>query len=381
MFMNFWYPLCTSAELGEAPLAVQALGLDFVVFRDASGAPACLSDTCIHRGGSLSSGRVAAACVECPYHGWRFDRDGRCVRIPSLGAVTTVPKRARVDAYPVMERYGLVFGFLGDLPEEQRPPLMSIPEIDGGEVRAGWRLTMQLFDFPLYYQRSLENGLDFAHNEFVHPTHGFSYRNEDSYAVPDLELEDTPWGTGAWNRMYAPPLADAQMQQASGRAENAFVSVGLGHVGPASIWTYIHPTEKFHIHQYLFERPITRERTLIYFLTLRNFLLAAEHDQRMIDRNQHVVLQDRDVLARLKPVVTPDTARHEFLMPADKPVARYRRFLTDWEERGWRIDSNAVERDRLHAVYAVPCPARRTSKGWVLDEVPTTRPATTWSRS
>lgn len=374
MFMNFWYPMCTSGELGKDPVAVTALGLDFVVFRDSAGRAACLSDTCVHRGGSLSGGRATSDCIECPYHGWRFDRSGQCVRIPSLGRDGRVPGRVRVDAYPTEERYGLVFAFLGDLPEEERPPIMGIEEYGDGGVREGWRQTMQIFDFPINYQRSVENGLDFAHNEFVHPTHGFSYQNEDSYEVAPLELIETPWGIGAWNRMYAPPLADKAMREASGRvAENAFVSVGLGHVGAASIWTWIHPTEQFRIHQYLFEKPVSRDRTLIYFVTLRNFLLDPEHDQRMIGRNEHVVFQDRDVLRKVQPLLSPETPRQEYLVPADRPVGRYREMLRDWTARGWRIDSDEIEASRHRRVYAIPCPARRSVKGWVLDPVPAAR--------
>ncbi|MEZ5564049.1 MAG: aromatic ring-hydroxylating dioxygenase subunit alpha [Gammaproteobacteria bacterium] len=366
--------MCSSAELQSTPLPVTALGLDFVVFRDSAGRAACLSDTCIHRGGALSAGRVSSDCIECPYHGWRYDQTGQCVRIPSLGPDTKVPGRVRVDAYPTVERYGLVFAFLGDLPEAERPPIMRIEEVDENGVMAGWRQTLQIFDLPVNYQRSVENGLDFAHNEFVHPTHGFSYRNEESYKVPPLELIEQPWGLGAWNRMYAPPLADPKMQEASGRKKDAFVSVGLGNVGAASIWTFIHPTEEFKIHQYLFEKPVSRDRTIIYFITLRNFLLSADDDQRMTGRNQYVVFQDRDLLAKLRPVLTPETARHEYLVPADKTISRYREFLGDWEARGWRIDSELLDRNRHHSVCAIPGPARRTAKGWVLDAVPVVRP-------
>lgn len=372
MFMNFWYPMCTSGELGKDPVAVTALGLDFVVFRDSAGRAACLSDTCVHRGASLSAGRTTSDCIECPYHGWRFDQSGQCVRIPSLGRDGRVPGRVRVDAYPTEERYGLVFAFLGDLPEEERPPIMRIEEYGDGGVQEGWRQTIQVFDFPINYQRSVENGLDFAHNEFVHPTHGFSYENEDTYEVAPLEIIETPWGIGAWNRMFAPPLADKAMREASGRVqENAFVSVGLGHVGAASIWTWIHPTEQFKIHQYLFEKPVSRDRTLIYFVTLRNFLLDPEHDQRMIGRNEHVVFQDRDVLRKVQPLLSPEVPRQEYLVPADKPVGRYRELLREWTARGWRIDSDAIEASRQRRIYAIPCPARRSAKGWVLDPVPT----------
>ena len=96
MYMNFWYPACQSSSLTEQPLKRKMLGLDFVLFRDASGRAHCLSNTCIHRGGSLGGGRVKGDCIQCPYHGWEFGGDGRCRKIPSLGPDAKIPQRARV---------------------------------------------------------------------------------------------------------------------------------------------------------------------------------------------------------------------------------------------------------------------------------------------
>ena len=70
MYINFWYPIATSEELTETPLRVKALGQDFVMFRDSAGAAHCLSNTCVHRGGSLAGGKVKGDCIQCPYHGW-----------------------------------------------------------------------------------------------------------------------------------------------------------------------------------------------------------------------------------------------------------------------------------------------------------------------
>jgi phenylpropionate dioxygenase-like ring-hydroxylating dioxygenase large terminal subunit len=43
-------------------------------------------------------------------------------------------KRASIDAYRVDERYGLVFVFLGDLPEDERATIMPCAEYD----QEGW---------------------------------------------------------------------------------------------------------------------------------------------------------------------------------------------------------------------------------------------------
>ena len=136
MYINFWYPVCTSAELtASAPVRATILGLPFVAFRDAGGRASVLSDTCVHRGGSLGAGKVVGGRVACPYHGWQFDRTGRCTLVPSLGRDGNVPARAKVDAYPVEERYGIVFAFLGDLPEAERCPLYEVREWG----QPGWR--------------------------------------------------------------------------------------------------------------------------------------------------------------------------------------------------------------------------------------------------
>ena len=115
MYINFWYPMATSEEVeADKALKVRAIGQDFVVFRDTEGQAHCLSNTCTHRGGSLAGGKIRGDCVQCPYHGWQFDGQGNCKKIPSLGPDASVPARTRIDAYPVEERYGMVFAFLGD---------------------------------------------------------------------------------------------------------------------------------------------------------------------------------------------------------------------------------------------------------------------------
>src|SRR3546814_4957719 len=96
------------------------LSLVFVRVRDGTGRVACLSDVCIHRGASLSKGRCEGDRVACPFHGWEFDGEGRCQKIPALGD-TKVPKRGRIDSYPTKEIYGWIWVFLGDLPEDERP--------------------------------------------------------------------------------------------------------------------------------------------------------------------------------------------------------------------------------------------------------------------
>ena len=170
MYINFWYPICKSTDLDNgSPVSAQVLGTRVVAFRDSNSVPHVLSNTCVHRGGSLSEGWVKSDCVVCPYHGWRYSGDGKCQLIPSFDDDSKIPPRAKLDSYPVEEKYGIVFAFLGDLPKVERPPLYEIENYDSD----GWRASKPvIIELNAYYERSMENGLDPMHNEFVHPAQG-----------------------------------------------------------------------------------------------------------------------------------------------------------------------------------------------------------------
>ena len=102
------------------------------------------------------------------------------MRIPSLGDDAKMPARAKVDSYPVQERYGIVFAFLGDLPESERPPLYDIEEYGTPE----WKSQLYVLKLGAYYERSMENGLDPIHNEFVHPMQGAPLLTPELQRVP-----------------------------------------------------------------------------------------------------------------------------------------------------------------------------------------------------
>ncbi len=364
MFINFWYPMTTSDELTQGPVKSRCLGLDFVLFRDARGRARCLSNTCVHRGGSLGDGRVSGDCVQCPYHGWEFDGDGRCRRLPSLGRRPKIPPRARVDAYPVRERWGIVFAFLGDLPEGERPPLLEVAEAG----RDGWRLTMQHFELKANYQRSIENGLDPAHNEFVHDTHGFQGENE-AYQVNDMRIEERgEWGQGFWHTFNSPKLPDGEMRKL--RDYEGELEAGTGHHGPNQLWTYIHVTPENWFHQYAWERPIDEGRTWIYLVTARNCALDPAQDELIMERNWYVAKQDIVIVEDLHPIITPDTNTKEFMTPSDQVIRMYRDKLESWQARGWRVDVETLRAKSRQVAYAVPGPARRTQRGWVLEAIP-----------
>ncbi len=369
MYINFWYPMATTAELTDQPRKVRALGQDFVVFRDSQGKARCLANTCIHRGGSLAGGKIKGDCIQCPYHGWQFNGEGECQKIPSLGSKANIPGRTRVDAYPVDERYGLIFAFLGDLPEAERAPILEVKEWG----QEGWRTTLQHYHINGYYERSIENGIDPAHNEYVHDTHGFSGEREEEYKIGDMRIEDhAPWGRGFWHTFQAPPLQGDLKKYRSGEGS---LEAGTGYHGTNHVWTFIHPGPNFFIHQYLYERPIDEKTTYLYLVCARNFSLEEKTDAYVIERNQYVANQDVTIIEDLHPMVTPDKNTKEFMVPSDQVILDYRAKQKEWAAMGWKIDMLAIAANGGRAAYAVPSPARRRQKGWVLDAIPLVDPA------
>ncbi|MGE0830599.1 MAG: Rieske 2Fe-2S domain-containing protein, partial [Hyphomonadaceae bacterium] len=122
LLRRYWHPIAESADVKDLPIAVRALGEDLILFRDKKGRCGLVYPRCIHRGTSLFYGRIEEEGIRCCYHGWMFDTEGRCVDQPCepengaarLGAY-------RQPWYPVKERYGLVWAYMG--PAERQPAL------------------------------------------------------------------------------------------------------------------------------------------------------------------------------------------------------------------------------------------------------------------
>jgi len=363
MYINFWYPVCTAEELTtEAPLRIEMLKLRFVAFRDGDGTPRVLADTCVHRGGSLGKGKIKEGRVACPYHGWQFDGEGICKHIPVLGDDGKIPKRAKVDSYPTAERYGIVFAFLGDLPEAERPPLYTIEEYDA----EGWRANnLVTFEIDAYYERSIENGLDPAHNEFVHDRQG-----NVKFKPETVTVTDSDWGTDINVGAIPPEKGTTALEGLRTDDKPDAFGAKTAHWGPNTLITAIRLSAENEFIQYFFEQPIDENHTRIFFVNMRNCMLEPENDQKIEDINMGIAAEDVTVVKELYPVRTPESSTKEILVKGDECIGAYRKRLKTWEQNGWRVDLKALRDNEGDIAYAIPSPARREMKGWVIDALP-----------
>lgn len=177
--LDHWYVVAESDDVDTAPVAVTLLGRSLVLWRGPDGALVAAPDRCPHREAPLSAGRLAGGCLVCPYHGWTFGAEGRCVEVPSSGAGRPVPPAAHLPVVRAAERYGLVWVCLGE-------PAADIPTIAADDDPAYRRINSGVDTWTVSAPRMTDNFLDISHFPYVHTG---TFGIESNVDVPKIELE------------------------------------------------------------------------------------------------------------------------------------------------------------------------------------------------
>jgi nitrite reductase/ring-hydroxylating ferredoxin subunit len=118
---RYWHPVARSADVGATPQNVRLLAEDLILFRDGKGRPGLLHPRCAHRGTTLYYGKCEDEGIRCCYHGWLFSVDGRCLDQPCEIEGGVHKDRVRQPWYPLAERYGLIWAYMG--PADKLPVL------------------------------------------------------------------------------------------------------------------------------------------------------------------------------------------------------------------------------------------------------------------
>ena len=189
---RYWIPCALSSELPEAdgpPIRVRLLGEDLVAFRDSDGAVGLVEAFCPHRRAPMFFGRNEQGGLRCVYHGWKFDRAGACVDMPSEPPDSMFKSKVTIGSYPTWEGGGLVWTYMG--PPEHRP---AVPDYEFTRAPATHRQVSKTYEECNWLQ-ALEGGLDTSHSSFAHnlDIHDKSYlRTQDT--APKLEVYRTDYG-------------------------------------------------------------------------------------------------------------------------------------------------------------------------------------------
>jgi phenylpropionate dioxygenase-like ring-hydroxylating dioxygenase large terminal subunit len=302
-----WHPVAIAGHLQPGEVRpVSLLGEDLVLWRNAEGVHAW-KDLCIHRGAQLSLGKVVKECLRCPYHGWTYDSDGACVKIPAHPSQTP-PPRAHAVTYACRESGGWIWVSLSEKPGEI--PLFP----DWGAPGA------RIFHYGPYAvkaggPRIIENFLDLAHLSIAHEG---ILGDESHTEVERYDVNVTADGVTAKNvRIWQPdPDSSGQGQyvQYEYRVLRPLTAYLDKRVGQSRFTMMISAT------------PLTEITSQVWFVTS---LAGADHvsDEAIVDWNNRIFMQDIPIVESQKPERLPLDLQAELHLNSDRTSIAYRQWL------------------------------------------------------
>jgi vanillate O-demethylase monooxygenase subunit len=274
MLRNAWYVAAWADEIDAGPIERQILGDAVVLWRQADGGPAAVSAFCSHRRLSLARGQVLGNTIACGYHGLQFAADGRCVAVPCQQGV---PKGADLRGYPVVQRYGLVWIWMGEAAQADPATMIAIAE--WGSPAWGYNRGASMV-YDCNYLLITDNLLDPSHVAWVHPT---SFGGSSCEAVP-MRIREAPDGftVSRWIMDAPVPPFYRDLVPFAGHSDRlqhyevrypahaviraVFVPAGRGGDDAQTDWG----PDAFLMDSYNFITPETAGRSRYYWFQLRN---------------------------------------------------------------------------------------------------------------
>jgi len=207
---HYWQPAALAIELeGRRPVVpVNLLGEKLVLFKDESGALGLIGRHCPHRGADLCYGRLEDNGLRCPFHGWHFDKTGQCIEQPGEPEGSQMYKNIKTKGYPVIEKNGIIFVYMGPGEPPEFPALdcFEAPDTHVFAFKGLWECN---------WLQAMEVGIDPVHASFLHrflededpaDSYGKQFRDKAAnteipmtqllrkYPRPDIKVEETDYG-------------------------------------------------------------------------------------------------------------------------------------------------------------------------------------------
>ena len=198
LLRRYWHPVGVGKDANAVPRRVRILGEDLILFRDGQGRAGLLHARCCHRGTTLYYGKVEHNGIRCCYHGWLFDPQGRCLEQPCEPQGGLFKDKVRQPWYPVEERYGLIFAYMG--PPERKPVLPSYEclevmgegefvEADDSSIGGGGPAII-----PCNWLQHYENVVDPFHVPVLHGSFSGPQFTLAMASMPNVTFEASPRG-------------------------------------------------------------------------------------------------------------------------------------------------------------------------------------------
>lgn len=340
--LNCWYAAALSRELPtEGMMSRQLLDTGVLLFRKADGTPVALHDRCPHRFVPLSLGQRHGDDVVCKYHALRFDCTGTCTHNPHGGG--KIPAAARTRSYPLLEKWGFVWIWMGDEPADPAK-LPDFSPLDDGPPSGIGHTYMQMKG---HYELIIDNVMDLSHVDHVHGEI-ITTRGQLSPIVPPVKEENQTINV-RWDWSQTPPMMIfANFLPKPAEAAQHFVSV-TWHA-PATIQLTIganqdggpmdlaHTVGQYDLHTCT---PASAEETHYWFATRRNHLTEDTGFNQMKIEAMHNAFVNEDgpiIEAVHREMNTPDFfALDPVLITSDVAPVRVRRLLRKLIEQEGRF--------------------------------------------
>jgi phenylpropionate dioxygenase-like ring-hydroxylating dioxygenase large terminal subunit len=307
--VNDWHVVARSEDVKEeAILPARLLEEDVILWRY-GGKVMAWQDLCIHRGARLALGSIKDGLLSCRYHGWTYNDEGKCVRIPAHPDQKP-PERAVVRTYKVKEKYGLVWVSLGN-PKRDVP---VFPEWDDPSYRA---LFANRSTWNASGPRIIESALDVAHFPFVHPG---LLGDPSKPEVNDYEVTTGPDGISATNiRMWQPT-------DMKGKPEGEYVTYEYRIFRPMTMYLSTEWDDKRRLAYFLTVTPIDKLKSLVWVLIALNHLREAPEGEL---QNYQTMINDQDipVVESQRPELLPLDLQAELHLRSDRTSIAYRKWL------------------------------------------------------
>jgi len=312
---NEWHAVARFEEVADGQIKrVRLLGQDLVLWRGDNSIHAW-DDYCAHRGARLSLGMVSNCRLVCPYHGWEYQSDGKCVRYPAHPSIKP-SGRAAATVYEVSERFGHIWVCMG----KPRRCLPAFPEWGDESYR-------KVFAGPYSYAtssfRAVENFLDVAHFPFVHPNYNGDPDNPDS--IEDYRVRVSDDGLTVDGITVFQPSGDQRGIPVHAAYEYAVF-------GPTIAWfnKQTGATEKFAT--LLAVTPVDVDKCVLWLIVATNFGHELPAD-RIIARQNVVYEQDRLVVESQRPKAPNFSLSEDLHLRSDQTGVKFRAWIRELAEQ------------------------------------------------
>ena len=165
LLRRYWWPIAGASEFDQpGTMPVRLMGEDLVLYKDLGGRYGLLDRHCRHRRADLSYGYVEECGLRCNYHGWLYGADGACLAQPYEDMAhpeAHLRDEIRIKAYPVEERGGLLWAYLGPA------PVPLVPDWEFFSWPNGFRQIVKA-EIPCNWFQCQENSIDPVHFEWTH---------------------------------------------------------------------------------------------------------------------------------------------------------------------------------------------------------------------